>query len=208
MLRCIYKILFTGALLLATVPIFAGNTILILGDSLSSGYGISEGKSWVDLIKKQLSDKKYNYQIINLSIAGHTTSDGLEQLPEALAQYKPEITIIELGGNDGLRGIQITAIKENLQQAINLAKKAHSKILLVGVRIPPNYGPQYTQQFHDNYLNLAKENNIAIVPYILANVDDRNDLISEDRIHPNEKAQPIVMNNIWKELNKLLHKTN
>ena len=148
--------------------------------------------------------EKLNYDVINLSISGNTTSNGLAQLPSALNQYKPHITIIELGGNDGLRGIPLSVIKKNLQTLITLALKANSKVLLVGLRLPPNYGETYTTQFQKIFTDLAKENNISVVPLFLQNIDTNVNLMQADHIHPASAGQEILLNNIWLELKGIL----
>lgn len=182
----------------------AQNTILILGDSLSSGYGINQTQSWPALLQSYLQENHLPYQVVNVSITGSTTSNGLSSLPAALNQYKPKITIIELGGNDGLRGLQISLIKNNLQQMIDLAKHSGSSVLLLGLRLPPNYGPDYTQQFQQLYLDLAKNNNIAVVPQLLTSVDDNPTLMQADHIHPNTDAQPVIFKTVWAKLSKIL----
>jgi acyl-CoA thioesterase-1 len=198
--------LFALLLCLFTVPILAKNTILIVGDSISAGYGIDPQKGWVKLLQERLQEKNYAYQVINSSISGDTTSNGLNRLPDLLKQYLPQIAIIELGGNDGLRGIPIDTIKQNLERMIQLAKKAGSQIVLLGVRLPPNYGPQYTQSFQQLFVDLAKKENINLVPLFLNQVDDHTNLMQEDGIHPKEEAQMILLNNVWPTLEKIIVK--
>lgn len=191
-------------LCLFTVPILAKNTILIVGDSISAGFGIDPQKGWVMLLQQRLQEKKYAYQVVNSSISGDTTSNGLNRLPAMLQQYHPQITIIELGGNDGLRGLPLNVIKQNVASMISLAKKAGSKVLLLGVRLPPNYGPQYTQLFRQLFVNLAKEESVNLVPLFLNHVDDNPQLMQVDGIHPKEEAQVILLNNVWPILEKLI----
>jgi acyl-CoA thioesterase I len=198
------KILITALLLLFTLPVLAENTILIIGDSISAGYGIDPKQGWVALLQNRLHTNTYKYQVVNASISGDTTSDGVSRLPTALIQYHPQITLIELGGNDGLRGLQIFIIKDNLQRMIDMAKKAGSKVLVLGVRIPPNYGIQYTQQFQQIYLDLAKRSDIGVVPLFLKNIDDKPAFMQADGIHPVAAAQDTILNNIWPVLKKLL----
>ncbi len=188
-----------------TLPVVAQNTILIVGDSLSAGYGVNPNENWAVLLQATLKENRSPYQVVNASVTGSTTSNGLANLPSALNQYKPKITIIELGGNDGLRGLQITLIKNNLQQMINLAKQAGSEVLLLGLRLPPNYGPDYTQQFQAIYVDLADSNHIAVVPLLLTSIDDNPALMQADHIHPNTQAQPIILKTVWPTLSKLLH---
>ncbi|MBX3710035.1 MAG: arylesterase [Gammaproteobacteria bacterium] len=198
------KILILFLLYLFTLPSLAKNTILIIGDSISAGYGIDLKKSWVNLLQNRLQENKYPYHIVNASISGSTTNDGLSQIATLLKQYHPKITIIGLGGNDGLRGLQISVIKNNLHNLIEAVKQEKSKILILGVRIPPNYGLMYTQQFKSIYIDLAKRDDIAVIPQFLKNVDDNPDLMQPDGIHPNEKAQVILLDNVWLVLKKLL----
>lgn len=200
------KILIALLLLLFTLPIFAKNTILIVGDSLSANYGINTQKGWVALLQQRLNEKKYNYHVINASISGDTTSNGLARLSKTLKQNKPQITIIELGGNDGLRGLSISTIKNNLQKMIEMTKATQSKILLLGVRLPSNYGPEYTQQFQQIFLDLSKEEQIPVVPLFLHGIDENVLLMQQDRIHPGIDAQTLMLNNVWPELEKLLAK--
>lgn len=173
--------------------------ILVIGDSLAAGYGIDIQHGWVALIQKQLANR---YQVINAGISGDTTANGLARLPEALQRHQPKIVVLELGGNDGLRGVPIAVIKNNLEKMIRLAKKSAQQVVLVGVRIPPNYGPQYTQQFQNIYLELAKKYSLPIVPFLLKNVDDQDHLMQADRIHPTQEAQSMIFENVWQVLHK------
>lgn len=191
-------------LYLLTLPVFAENTILIIGDSLSAGYGIGIEQSWPMLLQKQLQNEHYNYRVVNASVSGDTTSNGLSRLPKVLSKYQPEITIIALGANDGLRGLQLPNIKSNLLQIIMLTKKSGSKVLLAGLRLPPNLGSEYTDQFKKMYTDLAAEENIPLVPFLLQNIDDHPDLFQSDSLHPTAKAQKIILNNVWLVLKKML----
>ncbi len=186
-------------------PIYAdvNHNILIVGDSLSAGHGFDPQKSWPILLQKKLQIKYKNYHVINLSISGSTTSNGLSELPAALKKYHPVITIIELGGNDGLRGLDMAVIKNNLQKLIILSK-TQSKVLLLGVRLPPNYGVVYNQQFKTTFADLAQQNHIAYIPLFLSGIDDKSSLMQADGIHPTAEAQSIMLENIWPELEKLL----
>ncbi len=189
---------------LFTLPAFAENTILIIGDSISAAYGLNIDQGWVMLLKQRLQEKNYNYRVINASISGDTTSNGLARLPVALKQYQPVITIIELGGNDGLRGLSLDIIQKNLQQMIMLAKTAGSKVILLGVRLPPNYGPAYTQQFQQLYLTLAEKNKINVVPVFLRGVDENAALMQTDGIHPTATAQAMLLDNMWPVLRNMI----
>lgn len=189
---------------LYTLTARAENTIIIVGDSISAAYGMQIKQGWVTLLQKRLKKEKYDYRVINLSVSGHTTSNGLTLLPNALKKYKPQVTIIELGANDGLRGLSLDNIKKNLTQMIEMAKLANSKVLLVGIRLPPNFGPVYTKQFQEIFIHLAKEKGISVVPLLLNQVDEDGALFQADGVHPNAKAQVIILNNVWPVLKSLL----
>ena len=183
----------------ATKPI-----ILVLGDSISAGYGIDINQGWVALLQKHLDEKSYNYRVVNASVSGDTARTGLNRLPAALAQHSPEIVIVELGGNDGLRGLAFSEIENSLTQIINLCKKHHAAVLLVGVRLPPNYGAAYIQQFENLYSKISKKYHVALVPRILDKVADYRQLLQEDGIHPTAQGQLQVMCNVWVGLKPLL----
>lgn len=191
-------------LLFFTLPVLAENTILIVGDSLSAGYGLQPGEGWVTLLEKRLAKEGYAYRVVNSSISGDTTSNGLARLPGLLKQYQPQITIIELGGNDGLRGLQLLVIRRNLQGMVALAIKAGSKVLLLGVQLPPNYGEDYVSQFQSLYAELADKNTIALVANFLHGIDDNKNLMASDGIHPLAAAQPLILGNVWPTLHGLL----
>lgn len=197
-----------GLLLFSCVSISSANeqTILIIGDSLSAGYGIDIEQGWVKLLQRRLIEEKYLYSVINDSISGDTTSNGLARLIKALVKYHPEIVIIELGGNDGLRGITLASMRENLAKMIKLSQKAKAKVLLVGVPLPPNYGPAYIKQFQAVYTELAKTSHIPLANNFLDKVGGVSDLMQADGIHPNAKAQPQLLTNVWGSLAPLLKK--
>jgi acyl-CoA thioesterase I len=189
---------------LVTLPALAKNTILILGDSISAGYGIEINQGWVTLLQQRLREHKYPYEVVNASISGDTTANGLARLPEALNTYHPKVTIIELGGNDGLRGIPPAVIQRNLVQLIALAQQAHSQVLVVGVRLPPNYGPEYTQQFQKIFHTIQTQRKVIVVPLFLKAIDDNPKLMQPDGVHPTAVAQPQLLNNVWVVLKKML----
>lgn len=200
------KFLLLISLLLFTLPVLAQNTILVIGDSLSAGYGIEITKGWVALLQKRLNDEKYNYRVVNASISGNTTSNGLARTAKALATYQPQITIIELGGNDGLRGIPLTTIQSNLSKMIEQAKTAKSEVLLLGLQLPPNYGSDYTQGFQKIFSDLSQQYQIQVVPLFLHNIDIDATLMQPDRIHPTMQAQPKLLENVWPTLKSMLQK--
>jgi len=182
----------------------SAKSIVVLGDSISAGYGIEVSQGWVALLRDQLQSHNPPYSVHNESISGDTTAGGLARINPALQRYHPEIVIIELGANDGLRGLAPTLIKSNLTELVNRAQKAGAKVLLLSMRIPPNYGKRYTDMFYDIYPSLAKDLKIAYVPFILEDVALVNDLMQADGLHPNAKAQSLIVEKIWPQLKPLL----
>lgn len=190
-----------------SAPVFAANPkILIYGDSLSAAYGIPQQLGWAALLKQKLDQENLRFDVINASVSGETTSGGLTRLAHTLEQTKPQTIIIELGANDGLRGLPVKNMHDNLDAMIQLSKKSGAKVLLVGMRIPPNYGPKYTEEFSQTYIKLASQHKVSVVPFMLDNVAAKPDLIQQDGLHPNTQGQPIILNNIWPELQRLLKK--
>jgi acyl-CoA thioesterase-1 len=181
-----------------------GKTILVFGDSLSAAYGIAAKRGWVALLAERLQGERPDYSVVNASISGETTAGGVSRLPRALAQYKPAVVILELGANDGLRGLPVAEMKKNLAAMIGLSRKAGAKVLLVGMRIPPNYGPEYTREFDAAFADLARARKLARAPFLLEGMADDLRLFQPDRIHPTEEAQPILLENVWKALRPLL----
>jgi acyl-CoA thioesterase I len=181
-----------------------GKTILVYGDSLSAAYGIAASRGWVALLAERLPREGFDYNVVNASISGETTAGGVSRLPRALAQHQPAVVIFELGANDGLRGLPVRQMENNLAAMIGKAKKAGAKVLLVGMRIPPNYGPEYTGDFAAAFARLARAHKIALAPFLLEGVADDLRLFQADRIHPTEAAQPILLDNVWKALRPLL----
>jgi len=183
----------------------ASKSILVLGDSLSAEYGLARGSGWVALLQQRLKQEKLDASITNASISGETTSGGKTRLP-ALLQQHPDIVIIELGANDALRGLQLKATEDNLRGMIDAAQKAKAKVLLVGMRIPPNYGRDYTDKFFALYGTLAKQTKVSLVPFLLAGVPDKPEMFQADRIHPVAQVHPIILDNVWSGLKPLLTK--
>ena len=183
-------------------------TILVFGDSLSASYGLPQGQGWVALLEAKLAQNqasKTTYKVVNASISGETTSGGLARFSTALTTHKPNIVILELGANDGLRGLPIAEMQANLNQMIAQAKTAKAKVLLIGMKIPPNYGLKYTKNFSALYTNLAKQHNIAFVPFLLEGVAGKPELIQADGLHPLAVAQPALLGNVWAQLKGLLN---
>jgi acyl-CoA thioesterase I len=179
-------------------------TILVLGDSLSAGYGINAKQGWVDLLGQRLASEGYGYRVINASVSGETTQGGLARLPRALGTHKPAIVIVELGGNDGLRGLPLATSRANLARIIELSRAAQARVLLVGMIIPPNYGPRYGDEFREMFSSLAGKYSVAFVPFFLDQVALNPRLMQSDGIHPNAAAQPKMLENLWPKLKPLL----
>jgi acyl-CoA thioesterase-1 len=193
-----------GSVLWAPPGWTAPKTIVVVGDSLSSGYGLTTEQSWVSLLKQRLKAQGYGYQVVNASIAGDTSAGGRSRLSDLIVRHMPSIVVIELGGNDGLRGQPAVNLRKNLAQLIDLSQHAGAKVLLLGVRMPPNYGPQYTEAFADVYSSLADEYHVALVGFLLQGVALHPELMQADGIHPNAQGQTIVFQNVWPVLKTLL----
>ena len=182
----------------------AAGTVLVFGDSLSGAYGIAQDRGWVALLEVRLKERQLNYSVANASVSGETTAGGVSRIAKALAQHRPSVVILALGANDGLRGLPLDAMKKNLAQIIRAAQGSKVRVLLIGMKMPPNYGPDYTQQFERSYVELAKEFKLALVPFLLEGVADRRELFQPDNIHPVAAAQPIVLETVWRQLAPLL----
>jgi acyl-CoA thioesterase-1 len=182
----------------------AVQTIVVVGDSLSSGYGIAAEQSWVAMLEDRLQAEGYGYQVVNASIAGDTSSGGLARLPRLLEMHDPALVVIELGGNDGLRGQPIAALRDNLTKMIELSRTSGAQVVLAGMQIPPNYGPAYTQALAAVYPELAERYDAALIEFLLADVALKRELMQPDGIHPNAAGQEIVFANVWRVLGPLL----
>ncbi|MGY8848968.1 MAG: arylesterase [Burkholderiales bacterium] len=179
-------------------------TIMVYGDSLSAGYGLPQKTGWVSMLKTQLKKQQAVYQIINASISGETTLGGLNRIEQALKRHHPNIVIVELGANDGLRGLPIKSIHDNLEAIVKACKQNKASILLVGMRLPPNYGTAYTKKFSAIYQQIAKRHELRLVPFLLAGFGDKPEYFQEDKMHPNKNAQEKILNNVWKVLHKMI----
>jgi acyl-CoA thioesterase-1 len=182
----------------------AAQTIVVLGDSLSSGYGLGSAPSWVTLLEDHLEQEAYEYDVVNASIAGDTSTGGLSRLPRLLERYMPAVVIIELGGNDGLRGQPITLLRENLSRMIELVVEHGARPLLTGIQIPPNLGPAYTAQFAGVYHELAAEHEVAFVEFLMDGVALDTAKMQSDRMHPNGSGQRPMFDNVWSILSGML----
>ena len=199
------SVLLLALFMLAAVPAAAQQrNLLVWGDSLSAAFGISEEQGWVQLLSKRVEREFPAYRVINGSVSGETTTGGLERLPAMLAEYRPELVILELGGNDGLRGIPVAAIRDNLAAMIRLIEADGGRVLLAGIRIPPNYGLRYTEPFHENYFSLAEEFELSLLPFLIEGILETPELMQDDGIHPVAEAQPIILENVWTVLEPML----
>ncbi len=182
------------------------HTILVLGDSLSAALGIRPEQGWVALLGQRLQAQGYGYQIVNASVSGETTNGGLERLPRALQLHQPGTVILELGANDGLRGLPVDETRENLAHMVRLSQAAGARVLLVGMRIPPNYGPRYTEQFARMFPELANQYHLPLVPFLLEKVALDPTRMQQDGMHPNARGEPPVLDTLWPYLKPLLKK--
>lgn len=179
-------------------------SILVLGDSISTAYGIETKDGWVELLKQRLQEHKLNYTVINASIAGSTTANGLARLADLLSTHKPEITIIELGGNDALLGIQLFAIKQNFKRLIALCREHGSRVLILGIRPPPNFGKEYSDAFIDMYKQL-QDDDVVVAPLYSDNLKNDAALLQSDQLHPLKEAQPVILDRVWGDILKMLN---
>ncbi|AEF99425.1 arylesterase [Methylomonas methanica] len=193
------------ALILGLIPLAAtAESIVVLGDSLSAGYGIDVKQGWVNLLQQKFNQQHIDYVISNESISGDTSAGGLARIDQALARHKPAIVILELGANDGLRGLTPQVMKSNLTEMIQRSRKAGAKVLLLGMKIPPNYGKRYIEMFYNVYPQLAAELNVPLVPFLLEDVALNAELMQADGLHPNELGQPQIVEKVWPYLQPLL----
>jgi acyl-CoA thioesterase-1 len=196
-----------------TLPAWAASqlernpTVLVVGDSLSAEYGLRRGSGWVALLEQRLAQEKTAVRVVNASISGDTTSGGRSRLTALLTTHKPSLVVIELGGNDALRGLPLQMTQDNLQAMTLAAQGAGAKVVLIGMQVPPNYGQDYANRFAGTFATVAKANKAALVPFMLkdvADVPDAQSLFQSDRLHPNEAAHPIILNNLWPTIKKLI----
>jgi acyl-CoA thioesterase-1 len=181
--------------------------ILVFGDSISAGYGLARvEQGWVGMLRAKLKDEGYGYQVVNASVTGETTAGGLARLPRALAVHHPQVVIIELGGNDGLRALPIDQMRSNLGKMVDLSVDSGARVLLLGMRIPPNYGPEFTEKFFAVFAEVARDKRTPFVPFLLNDIALSPDLMQADGVHPNELGQPKLLDNVWPKLRPLLRK--
>jgi acyl-CoA thioesterase-1 len=197
------SILFLFALLVITPSAFAAKTILVMGDSLSAGYGIRPEQAWPSLLQGRLNELRLDYNVANLSISGETSAGGRSRFAAALKEHKPAVVILALGANDGLRGLPLKQMSGNLETMISSARKSGARVLLAGMRLPPNYGP-YAEQFFQRFGDIAKSEKTAYLPFLLEPVATRPELFQADRLHPTADAQPLLLEHVWPALRPLL----
>jgi acyl-CoA thioesterase I len=193
--------------LLAAKPATAAepSAIMVFGDSLSAGYGLPRGKGWVDLLQERVQRERYPYRVVNASVSGETTLGGRNRLAAALAQHHPRIVILELGANDALRGQPLDTMRDNLAAMVRECRAARAQVLLVGMRIPPNYGPEYTGSFQASFAAVADKTRSPLVDFLLAGFADQRDRFQADGIHPDVEAQSFMLDNVWKKLKPMLN---
>jgi acyl-CoA thioesterase-1 len=183
---------------------WAGGTILVYGDSLSAAYGLAQDAGWPTLLQSRLKQKGMDYTVTNASISGETTSGGAARIAEALRTHRPAVVIVALGANDGLRGLPLAQMRANLAKIVRASQIAKCRVLLVGMRLPPNYGESYTRQFAQVYTELAREYKTALDPFLLEGVADQRELFQADNLHPTAEAQTLILDNVWKALAPML----
>ena len=194
-------------LTIAALPAAApAATILVFGDSLAAGYGIAQNRSWSHLLEKRLRDEGFKYTVANASVSGETTAGGASRIGGALAAHKPDIVVLELGANDGLRGQSVEVMKRNLETMIEASRRAKAQVLLVGMRLPPNYGMAYTEKFQQMYAEVARSRRTAFVPFLFDGFAEDARLFQADRVHPTAEAQSMMLDTVWKGLKPLLRK--
>jgi len=203
--RRLRSIVFTALIFIVAPAQAEQDSLLIMGDSLSAAYGVQTEQSWVAKLRERLTEQGYdNWSVVNASISGETTDGGLRRLPDLLEKHSPQIVMIELGGNDGLRGFPPKVIRSNISEMIEQSQQAGSDVLVVGMQIPPNYGQRYTQAFASIFPELAERYDTELVPFFLANVYDQEGLMQDDDIHPSAEAQVQLLNNVWPALEPML----
>jgi len=180
------------------------NTLVVLGDSISAGYGLNPEQGWVNLLRQKLIQQDNKYKIFNESLSGDTSAGGLARINQALTRYHPDLVILELGANDGLRGLSPQKMADNLRQIINRCRQSGAQVLLLGMKIPPNYGRRYTEMFYNVYPTLAKTLQIPFIPFVLDDIALARELMQADGLHPNAKAQPMIAHKIWSYIKDIL----
>jgi acyl-CoA thioesterase I len=207
MIKALFSAVYAALLLTQAAAAFAEETpsagsspqpkILIFGDSLSAAYGIGEDEGWVTLLADRLAQENSELEVVNGSVSGETTTGGRARLPSLLQRYKPAYVLIELGGNDGLRGLPLSLMRENLTDMIQLSQKSGATVMIAGMQIPPNYGPRYTEPFFAQYAELAEEFDLYLIPFLIDGIPQQPELMQADGIHPKAEAQSMILDNFW-----------
>lgn len=203
-LRAALAVLLLMSVIVGTTTTAQAGTVLVVGDSISAGYGMPTSKVWVKLLEARLVQKGYSHPVVNASVSGDTSAGGLSRLPSLLRQHRPAIVVLELGGNDGLRGMPVKVTRQNLTQMVRMAKRSGAQVLLLGIDVPPNYGPKYAKEFRDVYPGVARNTGAKLLPAFLAAVGTDPDLMQADGIHPNSLAQPLLVDALWPVLEPML----
>lgn len=200
------KLLFFLLLLQQPLAVHANDepVLLVFGDSLSAAYGIDESEGWVELLQQRLDESGYPHRVVNASVSGETSTGGLARLPAVLENHEPDLVILELGGNDGLRGLPLNALRNNLIEMVEMSQESGARVLLTGIQIPPNYGPRYTVPFFELFGEVAREKGIALVPFLIDGIPQQPELMQRDGIHPRAEAQIMIVENVWPYLQPLL----
>lgn len=204
MKRLIVCLAWLAAVLATALPAQAQPVLLVLGDSLSAEYGLPRDSGWVKRLERRLAEERIDYRVVNASISGETTAGGRTRLPALLAQHKPAVVVIELGANDGLRGLPIPVMQDNLRKLVRDSQAAGARVLLVGMHIPPNYGREYAERFHASFARVATDTRAALLPFFFDGFAEDLGYFQPDRIHPNEQAQDKMLANVWPQLRPLL----
>ena len=202
MLRCLLIAFALGSFPAHAAP----QKILVYGDSLSAAYGISQKDGWVSLLAERLKKQGFDYTVVNASISGETSAGGASRIAATIAEHKPAILVLALGANDGLRGLMLAQMRENLGKIISASQRAGVRVLVAGMKMPPNYGQQYTREFEESFSSVSKQFKTAFLPFLIDGVADKPELFQQDRLHPTTEAQPIVLENVWKVLRPMLKK--
>jgi acyl-CoA thioesterase-1 len=190
----------------AAAPAKSTPVLMVFGDSLSAGYGLAPGQGWVDLLGERLAAEGYEFRLVNASVSGETTAGGLARLPRAVGLHRPAVVVLELGANDGLRGLPTDATRDNLVSMVRVLKSRRTRVLLIGIHLPPNYGPRYTAEFDAMYRTVATREQVPLVPFLLEGVAMERSLMQADNLHPNERGQPRLLQNVWPKLRPLLRR--
>ena len=207
-MRPVLKFRYLLLLMILQQPLHAEESservLLVFGDSLSAAYGIDEASGWVTLLQERINEAGYPVRVVNASVSGETSTGGLIRLPAMLENHAPDVVLLELGGNDGLRGLPLPVLKENLLRMVEMSQEKGAEVLLAGIQIPPNYGPRYTVPFFELFGEIAEEKGIPLIPFLIDGIPQQEELMQRDGIHPKAEAQPMIVDNVWPYLEPML----